>query len=81
MELKRCNLKPILICCRRYIAEHKRLTLDREPNYDFLGHPFNAYTFVRHVGNNWLKIRNSIAHIDRNETSEFGKLRQFNSFY
>ena len=60
----------------RYLTEHKRLTLDKAPNYDFLGHPINAYHFVRHVGNGWAKIRDDLAaaNIDRNETTEWDVL-------
>jgi hypothetical protein len=28
---------------------HNELKLNEEPNIDFLGHPINAFHFVRHV--------------------------------
>jgi hypothetical protein len=57
---------------RSYIAEHKRLQLDTEPNYAFLGHPLNAYHFVRHVGHGWTKIKRALTNIDLNATTDFG---------
>ena len=61
-----------------YTNEHRRLTLDTEPNYDFLGHPLNAYHFVRHVGNGWAKIRETLhkSNINQNETQGFGKIKK-----
>lgn len=44
----------------RYVASHKLLTLDRGPNYEFLGHPINAYHFIRHVASGWYKIQESV---------------------
>ena len=43
-----------------YIKSHKELNLDQKPNYDFLGHPLNAYHFVRHVAARWHDVHNEI---------------------
>lgn len=43
-----------------YVTSHKHHTLDQEPNYDFLGHPVNAYHFVRHVASGWNKVRENL---------------------
>ena len=47
--------------------------MDEAPNYDFLGHPLNAYLFVRHVANGWSKIKEQLDKIDVNSTKEFRK--------
>lgn len=44
----------------RYIDSHKELQLNQTPNFDFLGHPLNAYHFVRHVAIGWSQIRKII---------------------
>ena len=43
-----------------YILSHKQLHLDEKPNYEFLGHPINAYHFVRHVASRWKDIQNEV---------------------
>ena len=55
-----------------YMAQHKLLGLDEEPNYDFLGHPINAYLFVRHVAHGWSFIKESLEKVDLNKTQDFG---------
>lgn len=59
-----------------YIKEHKRLSLDVDPNYDFLGHPLNSYFFIRHVANGWTKIKKALEHVDLNKTTELGRLEK-----
>ena len=44
----------------RYIESHKELQLDQGPNYKFLGHPINAYHFIRHVASGWQEVQNHI---------------------
>ena len=36
------------------------MKLDVGPNYDFLGHPINAYHFVRHVASGWKHIQDKV---------------------
>ena len=55
-----------------YVSEHKRLSLDAEPNYEFLGHPLNSYFFIRHVAHGWNKIKASLKDVDLNKTTELG---------
>ena len=34
--------------------------LDKGPSYDFLGHPINAYHFVRHVASGWKHVQDHV---------------------
>ncbi len=43
-----------------YVESHQALKLDQGPNYDFLGHPVNAYHFVRHVASGWQKVQDNV---------------------
>lgn len=43
-----------------YITRHYELKLDEKPNYDFLGHPINAFHFVRHVASGWANIKENV---------------------
>merc|ERR1712018_241715 len=45
---------------KEYVRSHKRLSLDRGPNYEFLGNPINAYHFVRHVAAGWKNIQDNV---------------------
>ncbi len=69
---ERSSKQPSVIVTR-YLSQHYLLGLNREPNYDFLGHPLNAYFFVRHVAHGWTMIKRSLAGIDTNKTTELGK--------
>ena len=42
----------------RYIKNHHLHKLNDNPNFDYLGHPVNAYHFIRHVASGWKKILN-----------------------
>ena len=42
------------------MKSHHELHLDSGPNYDFLGHPINAYHFVRHVASGWKHIQDNV---------------------
>jgi hypothetical protein len=44
----------------RYVSQHMELGLEQEPNYDFMGHPINAYHFVRHVASGWKIIQDGV---------------------
>ena len=37
----------------RYVQNHYMHNLNETPNYDYLGHPLNAYHLVRHVASGW----------------------------
>ena len=41
----------------RYVNSHHLNKLDQEPNLEYLGHPLDAYHFVRHVASNWERLR------------------------
>ena len=38
--------------------------LNDTPNLDYLGHPINAYHFIRHVASGWKRILNDGPQID-----------------
>lgn len=61
---------------KKYIEEHERLGLNEEPNYDFLGHPLNAYFLVRHVAMGWGTIRDHFSSIDFNKTNDLAFLKE-----
>ena len=42
----------------RYIKNHHLHKLNDNPNFDYLGHPVNAYHFIRHVASGWNRILN-----------------------
>ena len=37
----------------RYVQNHYLQNLNQTPNYDYLGHPLNAYHLIRHVASGW----------------------------
>jgi len=39
---------------------HNELKLFETPNYEFLGHPINAFHFVRHVAAGWTDVRENV---------------------
>ena len=49
-------LSHLFINCR-YVNSHHLNKLDQEPNLEYLGHPLDAYHFVRHVASNWERLR------------------------
>ena len=61
-----------------YIKSYKELTLDKQqPNYEFLGHPVNAYHFVRHVASSWKIIHDNV--IANGLADDMGKLKHMES--
>ena len=36
-----------------YVMQHYKQNLNQTPNYNYLGHPINAYHFIRHVVYGW----------------------------
>ena len=39
---------------------HNELRLFETPNISFLGHPINAFHFVRHVASGWTNVRENV---------------------
>ena len=35
---------------------HMKHQLNQTPNFDYLGHPVNAYHFLRHIASGWNNI-------------------------
>ena len=50
----------------RYVKHHKIHQLNQTPNYDYLGHPVNAYHFIRHVASGWASVMDEV--MDNNDT-------------
>ena len=48
----------------RYVKHHKIHQLDQTPNYDYLGHPVNAYHFIRHVASGWATVIDEVMNND-----------------
>ena len=48
--------KILTILLYRYIQSHQLHKLNDTPNLDYLGHPINAYHFIRHVASGWKRI-------------------------
>ena len=44
----------------RYVKHHYIHQLNQTPNYDYLGHPVNAYHLIRHVASGWDNILNNV---------------------
>ena len=44
--------------------------MDQDPNFDYLGHPLDAYHFVRHVATGWERVREELI-FKANSTTEF----------
>ena len=54
----------------RYVRQHRRSKLDQPPNYRYLGHPINAYHFIRHVLYGWQYVSHHLsAMIQSNRSS------------
>ena len=58
----------------RYIKNHHLHKLKDEPNFDYLGHPVNAYHFIRHVASGWKKILNDGPKINKWIESNVGQI-------
>ena len=57
-----------------YVMRHNELKLNETPNYNFLGHPINAFHFVRHVASGWTDVRQNVISDDVISLKEdFGK--------
>ena len=46
------------VLSNRYLENHYLHQLNDTPNLDYLGHPINAYHFIRHVASGWKRILN-----------------------
>jgi hypothetical protein len=59
----------------RYVDDHKKLKLDQEPNFKYLGHPINAYHLIRHSALGWKyfhlnvlpKLNTTLPHLSKNK--------------
>ena len=60
----------------RYVRQHYKNKLNQTPNYEYLGHPINAYHFIRHVVREWEHVLQFLpALLGKNSTSiELGTL-------
>ena len=63
-----------LVTFYRYIKNHNLHKLNDNPNFDFLGHPVNAYHFIRHVASGWKKILNDGPKINKWIESNVGQI-------
>jgi len=43
-----------------YVQQHHKHGLNQTPNYDYLGHPINAYHLIRHVASGWQNVKKSV---------------------
>ena len=48
----------------RYVKNHKTHQLNQAPNYDYLGHPVNAYHLIRHVASGWATVLDEVMNND-----------------
>ena len=46
------------------MKHHKIHKLNESPNYDYLGHPINAYHLIRHVASGWSNILENVMNDD-----------------
>ena len=44
----------------RYVQHHYIHQLNQTPNYEYLGHPVNAYHLVRHVASGWSNVIDNV---------------------
>jgi len=51
---------------KSYVKHHKIHQLNQTPNYDYLGHPVNAYHFIRHVASGWATVLDEV--MENNDT-------------
>ncbi len=59
-------------CTLRYVKNHLSLDLDREPSFEYLGHPLNSYHLVRHVALGWEEVRESVFKAENQTREIFG---------
>ena len=50
----------MILSFNRYVKHHYIHQLNQTPNYDYLGHPVNAYHLIRHVASGWDNILNNV---------------------
>ena len=63
-----------LLISLRYITNHHLHKLNGNPNLDYLGHPINAYHFIRHVASGWKRILNDGPQIDNWISNNVGSI-------
>ena len=52
----------LLSFINRYIKQHYLHQLNKTPDYEYLGHPINAYHLIRHVASDWNNVLNDMLH-------------------
>ena len=62
----------------RYVRQHYKNHLNDTPNYNYLGHPINAYHFIRHVAHGWPHVHQLLTSLsETNSTSlELGNIHE-----
>ena len=68
------------VLSNRYIQSHHLHKLSHTPNLDYLGHPINAYHFIRHVATGWKKILNDGPKINKWIENNVGQIMWNNLF-
>ena len=46
------------------MKHHKIHKLNEPPNYEYLGHPINAYHLIRHVASGWSNVLENVMNDD-----------------
>ena len=67
-------LKKYDVLSNRYLENHDLHQLNDTPNLDYLGHPINAYHFIRHVASGWKRILNDGPQINNWIQKNAGKI-------
>ena len=62
------------VLSNRYLENHYLHQLNDTPNLDYLGHPINAYHFIRHVASGWKRILNDGPQINNWIQKNAGKI-------
>ena len=62
------------VLSNRYLENHYLHQLNDTPNLDYLGHPINAYHFIRHVASGWKRILNDGPQINNWIEKNAGKI-------
>ena len=55
------------------MKNHKKLKLDQEPTVDYLGHPLNAFNFIKHSALGWKHFHFNIVPVLNSTFPHLGK--------
>jgi len=58
------KMETIINTFKAYVKNHQIHQLNQTPNYDYLGHPVNAYHFIRHVASGWASVLDEVMNDD-----------------